>query len=104
MAHLAAFKARFQQQMGKPKRRLALEEHTQMLWRQVNILMCYTIVCQHLFSDPIIVQQRSQFLDQIRDVSFSTSNAFDAANKLHEIIHFRNRKKNTVEFEKVILS
>jgi hypothetical protein len=31
MTHLAAFKARFQQQMGKPKRRLALEDHTQIL-------------------------------------------------------------------------
>ena len=34
MVYLAAFKARFQDQMEKPKRRLVLEEYTKMLWHQ----------------------------------------------------------------------
>ena len=46
MAHLAAFKARFQQQMGQPKRRLALEEHTKMLWHQVIIYSIFTNVAK----------------------------------------------------------
>jgi hypothetical protein len=53
MAHLAAFKARFQDQMEKPKRRLALEEYTKMLWHQVFIYFVLPM--------PACVQLRSLF-------------------------------------------
>ena len=45
-----------------------------------------------------------QLLFEIRKASSSTNNAVDATKQLHFVIHNGNRKRNTEDFEKVLLS